>query len=148
MNKCLRPCQQVVSIKSTADEASRVEQFLRTDGASLRESAETARDQASAAMDFEEAERLHQRLTRIEEVRPAPGIWLAHWTGWLGLRWYRRPTRRASIWCFWPEDGGSSRGHFLFRKTLHFWRTLRWIGACASCARGFRRAMKLCELAI
>jgi len=73
MNKCLRPCQQVVSIEEYRSEAGRVEQFLRTEGASLRESAEIARDQASAAMQFEEAEHLHQRLTRIEEARTSAG---------------------------------------------------------------------------
>ncbi|MBZ5676335.1 MAG: hypothetical protein LAP61_18995 [Acidobacteriia bacterium] len=73
MNKCLRPCQQVVSVEEYRGEAARVEQFLRTDGGSLRESAETARDQASASMDFEEAERMHQRLARIAEVRASAG---------------------------------------------------------------------------
>jgi excinuclease ABC subunit C len=73
MNKCLRPCQQVVSIEEYRGEATRVEQFLRTDGASLRESAETVRDQASAAMDFEEAEHMHQRLSRIEGVQASAG---------------------------------------------------------------------------
>src|SRR6185503_10823045 len=42
MNKCMRPCQQVVSIEEYRSEATRVEQFLRTEGASLHESAETA----------------------------------------------------------------------------------------------------------
>jgi excinuclease UvrABC nuclease subunit len=73
MNKCSRPCQQVVSIEEYRHEADRVEQFLRTEGASLRESAETARDQASAAMQFEEAEHMHQRLTRIEGVQASAG---------------------------------------------------------------------------
>src|SRR5205085_7317395 len=65
MNKCLRPCQQVVSVEEYRGEAQRVEEFIRTDGASLRESAEAARDRASAAMRFEEAEQLHQRLDKI-----------------------------------------------------------------------------------
>jgi len=73
MNKCLRPCQQVVSVEEYRGEAARVEQFLRTDGDSLHESAETARDQASAAMQFEEAERMHQRLVRIEAVQTSAG---------------------------------------------------------------------------
>jgi len=73
MNKCLRPCQQVVSVEEYRHEAVRVEQFLRTEGASLQESAETARDQASASMQFEEAERLHQRLMRIAEVQASAG---------------------------------------------------------------------------
>ena len=73
MNKCLRPCQQVVSIEEYRGEAQRVEEFIRTDGASLRESAETARDRASAAMQFEEAEQLHHRLDKIAEVHACAG---------------------------------------------------------------------------
>jgi len=73
MNRCLRPCQTVVSIDEYGHEASRVEQFLRTGGVSLLETSEEARDRASAAMDFEEAERLHQRTVRIAEVQSAAG---------------------------------------------------------------------------
>ncbi|HEY2843264.1 MAG TPA: hypothetical protein VGJ09_06425 [Bryobacteraceae bacterium] len=73
MNKCLRPCQQIVSLEEYRHEAARVEEFIRSDGDSLRESAESARDRASAAMQFEEAEQLHQRLNRIAEVRAAAG---------------------------------------------------------------------------
>jgi hypothetical protein len=73
MNRCLRPCQAVVSIDEYRHEAGRVEQFLRTGGASLLEISEEARDRASATMDFEEAERLHQRTTRIAEVQSAAG---------------------------------------------------------------------------
>src|SRR5215470_1958032 len=36
MNRCLRPCQQAVSIEEYRGEAGRVEQFLLTRGASLR----------------------------------------------------------------------------------------------------------------
>ena len=50
-----------------------MEQFLRTGGASLAATAEAARDRASAEMQFEEAERLHQRVTRIAEVRATSG---------------------------------------------------------------------------
>lgn len=73
MNRCLRPCQQAVSRDEYAHEATRVAQFLRTSGASLAEAAEAARDRASAALEFEEAERLHQRLVRIREVATAAG---------------------------------------------------------------------------
>jgi excinuclease UvrABC nuclease subunit len=77
MARCLRPCQQAVSNDEYRGEAARVEQFLRTDGASLAESAESARDRASVEMQFEEAERLHQRLSRIQEVQALAGD-LAH----------------------------------------------------------------------
>jgi excinuclease UvrABC nuclease subunit len=73
MNRCLRPCQQAVSIEEYHGEASRVEQFLRTGGASLLDSAASARDRASAAMQFEEAERLHLRVERIREVQAFSG---------------------------------------------------------------------------
>ncbi len=73
MNKCLRPCQAAVSRDEYLHEAERVEQFIRTHGASLAEPAEAARDRASVDMQFEEAERLHQRVERIHEAANAAG---------------------------------------------------------------------------
>jgi excinuclease ABC subunit C len=69
MNRCLRPCQQAVSKDEYRSESDRVAEFLRTGGASLRHTAEGARDRASAAMQFEEAAHLHQRISRIGEVQ-------------------------------------------------------------------------------
>ncbi|HEX5431592.1 MAG TPA: hypothetical protein VFW83_06480, partial [Bryobacteraceae bacterium] len=69
MNRCLRPCQQAVSLEEYRCEAERVERFLRTGGASLKEASESARDRASGAMLFEEAERLHRHVLRIAEVQ-------------------------------------------------------------------------------
>jgi hypothetical protein len=62
-----------VSVDEYRGEAARVEQFLRTDGASLVESAEAARDRASVEMQFEEAERMHQRVSRIQDVQSLAG---------------------------------------------------------------------------
>lgn len=73
MNRCLRPCQQAVTKEEYRAEAARLEQFLRTSGASLKETTEAARDRLSAEMQFEEAERLHQRLLRIGEVQALSG---------------------------------------------------------------------------
>ncbi|HEY4363171.1 MAG TPA: hypothetical protein VGN17_19535 [Bryobacteraceae bacterium] len=73
MNRCLRPCQQAVSIEEYRTEAARVEQFLQTRGAALRLTAETARDRASANMQFEEAQRMHQRASRIADVQALSG---------------------------------------------------------------------------
>lgn len=73
MNRCLRPCQQVVTIEQYRNEAQRVEQFLRTQGHSLKDPASAARDRASIDMQFEDAERLHQRVARIAEVQAAGG---------------------------------------------------------------------------
>ena len=73
MNKCSRPCQAAVSRDEYAHEVQRVEQFLWTGGASLADPAELARDRASTEMQFEEAERLHQRVVRIREVAAAAG---------------------------------------------------------------------------
>lgn len=73
MNRCLRPCQLAVSREEYHGEAARVEDFLRTNGASLRHTAEAARDRASAEMRFEEAAQLHQRADRIGQVQALAG---------------------------------------------------------------------------
>jgi excinuclease UvrABC nuclease subunit len=73
MNRCLRPCQQIVSIDEYRSETARVQQFLDTRGASLRLTAESAREAASAAMQFEDAERLHQCVNRIADVQALSG---------------------------------------------------------------------------
>ncbi len=73
MNKCLRPCQAAVSRDEYASETTRFEKFLRTSGISLLEPAEAARDRASTEMQFEDAERWHQRVTRIREVVSSAG---------------------------------------------------------------------------
>ncbi|MBL8179165.1 MAG: hypothetical protein JNK48_31100 [Bryobacterales bacterium] len=68
MNKCMRPCQQVVSAPEYASEAQRVSAFLSTGGASLMESLEAARDRLSAELEFEEAARTHKRLERVQAL--------------------------------------------------------------------------------
>lgn len=73
MNRCLRPCQQAVSVEEYRAETKRLEDFLHTGGASLKETTEAARDRTSADLQFEEAEQLHQRLTRISEVQSLSG---------------------------------------------------------------------------
>jgi excinuclease ABC subunit C len=73
MNKCLRPCQAVVGTAEYRSEAQRVEQFLRTAGASLREPTESARDRASAELQFEEAAQMHERVERIVKAQSLAG---------------------------------------------------------------------------
>lgn len=73
MNKCLRPCQQVVSVHEYASEAQRVAAFLSTSGAALLESLEAARDRLSADLEFEEASRTHKRLERAQSVVQGKG---------------------------------------------------------------------------
>jgi excinuclease ABC subunit C len=68
MMKCLRPCQDAVTREEYASEASRLVHFLETGGASLLDSARAARDRFSQELDFEEAQRQHQRYQRIEQV--------------------------------------------------------------------------------
>jgi excinuclease ABC subunit C len=68
MNRCLRPCQQVVSREEYLSEVERVDDFLTGNGAGLISVATAARDRLSAEMDFEEAARQHKRLERIQEV--------------------------------------------------------------------------------
>jgi excinuclease UvrABC nuclease subunit len=68
MNRCLRPCQQVVSREEYLSETARVEEFLTGNGAALISVASAARDRLSVEMNFEEAARQHKRLERIQSV--------------------------------------------------------------------------------
>jgi excinuclease ABC subunit C len=68
MNRCLRPCQQVVSPQEYASEVHRVEEFLAGNGAGLLSITTSARDRLSQEMDFEGAARQHKQLERIQEV--------------------------------------------------------------------------------
>jgi excinuclease UvrABC nuclease subunit len=68
MNRCLRPCQQVVGVEEYASEAARVAQFLTTRGESLLRALAAARDRLSEELDFEEAARQHARWQRVQEV--------------------------------------------------------------------------------
>ena len=68
MNRCLRPCQQVVSREEYLSEVERVEEFLTGNGAALISVASAARDRLSGEMNFEEAARQHKRLERIQAV--------------------------------------------------------------------------------
>jgi hypothetical protein len=68
MMRCLRPCQEVVGPEEYGTEVRRLVQFLSSQGHSLVESVAQARDRSSANLDFEDAQRQHQRLRRIEQV--------------------------------------------------------------------------------
>lgn len=68
IGRCLRPCQAVVTPAGYAAEAGRVEAFLRSQGEAALKEAESARDQASEELAFEEAARQHQRYERIRGV--------------------------------------------------------------------------------
>lgn len=68
MNRCLRPCQQVVGVEEYRSEVRRVEEFLSTDGRSLLSTAAAARDRLSEELNFEDAARQHQRLEKIQQV--------------------------------------------------------------------------------
>ena len=68
MNRCLRPCQQVVGVEEYASEVARVVRFLETRGESLLRAVAAARDRSSEELDFEEAARQHARWQRVREV--------------------------------------------------------------------------------
>lgn len=68
MNRCLRPCQQVVTREEYWSEVERVQEFLTGNGAALISVTTAARNRLSAEMDFEEAARQHKRLERIQAV--------------------------------------------------------------------------------
>jgi excinuclease UvrABC nuclease subunit len=68
MSKCLRPCQQAVTADEYRAEVDRLSAFLRTEGRSLVEPLEAARERLSEEMRFEDAAREHARIEKILEV--------------------------------------------------------------------------------
>ena len=68
MNRCLRPCQGVVNEVEYASEVQRLRSFLETEGHSLVQIHEAARERFSSEMEFEEAARQHRRIEKIGEV--------------------------------------------------------------------------------
>ena len=69
MNRCLRPCQEVVGIREYESEVERVSEFLATGGESMLRSVAAARERFSDDLDFEEAARQHQQYERIRQVQ-------------------------------------------------------------------------------
>ncbi|MCP5110816.1 MAG: excinuclease ABC subunit C, partial [bacterium] len=68
MNRCLRPCQQVVGDDEYSSEVSRVGEFLSTNGRSLLVSIAGAREKLSGDLEFEDAAREHARYERVQQV--------------------------------------------------------------------------------
>ncbi len=68
MSKCLRPCQQAVTADEYRAEVDRMAAFLRTDGRSLVEPLEAARERLSEELRFEDAAREHCRIEKVLEV--------------------------------------------------------------------------------
>ncbi len=68
MMRCLRPCQDVVGPEEYRSEVDRLVHFLQSNGQSLLEPVARARDRFSEELDFEQAQRQHQRYNRIEQV--------------------------------------------------------------------------------
>jgi excinuclease UvrABC nuclease subunit len=68
MEMCLRPCQARANDGEYQAEVGRVLDFLGTQGQSLVREIQQARDAASAALEFEEAARLHKRLDKVHET--------------------------------------------------------------------------------
>jgi hypothetical protein len=68
MNRCLRPCQQVVSAEEYSSEVTRLSEFLADNGAAMLTTVRSARERLSEEMDFEQAARQHQRFEQISQV--------------------------------------------------------------------------------
>jgi excinuclease UvrABC nuclease subunit len=75
MKMCMAPCFAGCTDEEYAGESARVENFLKTCGASLEAEVESEREAASAAEEFEKAAALHKRLDKIADVlRGVPEI--------------------------------------------------------------------------
>jgi excinuclease UvrABC nuclease subunit len=68
MAMCLRPCQGRASEETYRAEAGRVAQFLTSSGASLLRELESEREQASVALEFETAARVHRKLEKTRDA--------------------------------------------------------------------------------
>lgn len=68
MQKCLRPCQQVVGVEEYASEVDRLTGFLRDEGAALLANIAAARDRLSEEMDFEQAARQHKLFEQAQQA--------------------------------------------------------------------------------
>ena len=65
MNQCARPCQCAVTAAEYASETDRVVEFLATNGKSPAAVLTSAREKASAELDFEQAAQIHKRLEKL-----------------------------------------------------------------------------------
>ncbi len=68
MSMCLRPCQARSTMEEYRGEVGRVLNFLNTRGQSLVREIESARDESASALEFEQAARHHQRLSKVTEA--------------------------------------------------------------------------------
>jgi excinuclease ABC subunit C len=75
MHMCLAPCFKGCTDEEYQGEVGRVTAFLDSAGQTLIRSLEAERAEASEALEFEEAGRLHRRLDKVREVlRLRPGL--------------------------------------------------------------------------
>ena len=68
MERCLRPCQAACEDRRYAQEVDRLTRFLSTGGDSFLNEARSARDRASAAMEFEAAAKHHGALAKATDA--------------------------------------------------------------------------------
>lgn len=68
MKMCLAPCFKGCTDEEYHQEVGRVVEFLDTAGHTLVRGLETEREQASEALEFEAAEKVHARIEKIEQV--------------------------------------------------------------------------------
>jgi excinuclease ABC subunit C len=68
MDKCLRPCQQAVSVEDYRRESGRLLEALASRGTTLRSELVLLRDQASEELEFEAAARWHRRAEQLDSV--------------------------------------------------------------------------------
>lgn len=69
IGKCSRPCQAAVSDEEYRRESGRLLAALHTSGESLQQELSERREQASEALEFEEAARLHSLIEKLGRTR-------------------------------------------------------------------------------
>ena len=68
MGRCLRPCQKVVTTEEYAGEVERLRSFFVTGGQALLESIARSRESLIADLEFEAAQRQHERYERLQQT--------------------------------------------------------------------------------
>jgi excinuclease UvrABC nuclease subunit len=68
LHMCLAPCFAGCTDADYQGEVQRVVEFLDSQGKSLLRNLESARDQASASMEFEQASKVHQKIEKLNDL--------------------------------------------------------------------------------
>lgn len=74
MGRCSAPCVEAIALEDYRELVSEAEQFLRGEAVALQETLSRQMDEAAAAMDYERAARLRDRIRALAAVRASQTV--------------------------------------------------------------------------